>query len=504
MVEGRRLLMDSHDANWRQLALRYIPYIGNLYYGLRRLEIMGLGQKAGLILGPLLFAFILFFSNPQGLSWEGKAVAASTAWIASWWLTEAVPIPATSLLPIILFPLLGVAEAGKVTAEYGNQIIFLLIGGFFIAIAMEKWRLHTRIALLIVKAIGTSPRRIIAGFMAATAFMSAWITNTATAMMMVPVASAAISHAKADRNFGKALMLSVAYAASIGGVATLIGTPPNLIFAGVYRTFYGKEITFMEWASFGVPLAIFILVACWAYLVYVLHPQGTKGAGEEITDEAAKLGRITPQEKGVLGVFLLVAALWITRAMWNSHLPFITDSSIAIFGAILLFLLPAGNGTLLAWEDAAKLPWGVVILLGGGLAIAKGFTDSGLDGWVAQQLFFLKGMPVIVILLAVITLTVFLTEITSNTATATILLPVSASLASGLGIEPMGMMIATAVAASLAFMLPVATPPNAIVFGTGHITMKEMAHAGLWMNVFSIAIITIFIALRSGAMGGLF
>jgi len=453
-------------------------------------------RKAGLVLGPALFLLVLL-SDIEGLPWEAKAVAASTVWIACWWLTEAIPIPATSLLPIILFPLLGALEVGKVTAEYGNQIIFLLIGGFFIAIAMEKWRLHVRIALLIVKTIGTSPRKVIAGFMFATAFISAWISNTATAMMMVPIALAVIYHASKtgeDKNFNTAIMLSVAYAASIGGVATLVGTTPNLIFAGIYRTFYGNEITFVRWASFGFPLAILILAVCWAYLVYVAYPPKTGAMGEGIEDEIAKLGKITIEEKRVLAVFLLVASLWITRALWGRYLPLILDSSIAIFGAFLLFLIPSKKGeALLNWKDSLRLPWDVVILLGGGLAIAKGFTETGLDKWIAAKLLFLDGMPAIFIIASVVALTLFLTEITSNTATATIILPVTASLASPLGIEPLGLMVAAAMSSSLAFMLPVATPPNAIVFGTGYVTMPQMARTGLWMNLLCIVIITLFI-----------
>lgn len=455
-------------------------------------------QKAGLVLGPALFLLILL-SDIEGLPWEAKAVSASTVWIACWWLTEAVPIPATSLLPIILFPLLGALEVGKVTAEYGNQIIFLLIGGFFIAIAMEKWRLHVRIAFFIIKTIGTSPRKTIAGFMAATAFISAWISNTATAMMMVPIALAVIYHASKtgeDKNFNTAIMLSVAYAASIGGIATLVGTTPNLIFAGIYRTFYGNEITFVRWASFGFPLAVFILTVCWAYLVYIAYPPKARAMGEGIEDEIAKLGKITTEEKRVLAVFLLVASLWITRAIWGKYLPLILDSSIAIFGAFLLFLIPSKKGeALLNWKDSAKLPWDIVILLGSGLAIAKGFAETGLDKWIAAKLLFLEGMPAIFIIASVVALTLFLTEITSNTATATIILPITASLASALNIEPLGLMIAAAMSSSLAFMLPVATPPNAIVFGTGYVTMPQMARAGLWMNILCIAIITSFIAL---------
>lgn len=456
-------------------------------------------QKAGLVLGPILFLLILS-SNPEGMTYEARVVAASTAWIACWWLTEPMPIPATSLLPIVLFPLLGALDVSRVTAEYGNQIIFLLIGGFFIAIAMEKWNLHIRIALQIISAVGTSPRRTIAGFMLATAFLSAWISNTATAMMMIPIAMAVIyqaSRAGEDRNFNTAMMLAVAYAASIGGTASLIGTTPNLIFAGMYRTFYGTEITFLRWASFGAPLAIIILVVCWAYLVYVAYPPGKKIMVEGIEDEKTRLGSITLQEKRVLAVFFLVASLWTTRVLWSEYVPLVTDSSIAIFGAFLLFLIPSGKEeALLKWKDAAKLPWDVVLLLGGGLAIARGFMETGLDEWIAQQLLFLKGMPYLVVILSVVTLTIFLTELTSNTATATIILPVTASLAAALGMGTMGLMMAAAMASSLAFMLPVATPPNAIVFGTGYVSMTQMARAGLWMNFLCIGIISLFLTFR--------
>ncbi len=237
----------------------------------------------------------------------------------------------------------------------------------------------------------------------------------------------------------------------------------------------------MQWASFGFPLAFFILIVCWAYLVFIAYPPKIKALGNGIEEEIAKLGKITVQEKRVLAVFLLVASLWVTRALWGKYLPMITDSSIAIFGAFLLFLIPAGKEeALLKWNDALRLPWDVVLLLGGGLAIAKGFTETGLEAWIAQQLLFLKGMSVIFIILAVVALTIFLTEITSNTATATIIIPVTASLAAVLGMEPIGLMIAAAISSSLAFMLPVATPPNAIVFGTGFVTIPQMARAGLW------------------------
>jgi len=449
-------------------------------------------QRIGLLLGPALFLIVLAMPI-EGLPFPARSVAASTAWIVCWWMTEAIPIAATSLLPVVLFPALGILDAGAVTAEYGNQIIFLFIGGFLIAIAMEKWNLHLRIALAIIRRIGTSPRRIVGGFMVATAFVSAWISNSATAMMMVPVAAAVIAKASergGDERFNTALVLSVAYAASIGGVATLIGSPPNLILAGMATMLAGSEITFIQWASFGVPIAIILLALCWLYLVYIAFPLEGPAFSIDISDEIRRLGAITAEERRVLAVFFLAAALWISRVAWGPYLPMVTDSVIAIFGAILLFLIPAGdNKGLLVWEDAVRLPWGIVLLFGCGLAVARGFVATGLEVWIAGQLRFLAGLPALLILLAVILLVIFITEITSNTATATIFIPVAASLAIALGFDPLLLMTAVAVSASLAFMLPVATPPNAIVFASGRVTMQQMFRAGFWMNIAGILVL---------------
>jgi len=448
---------------------------------------------AGLMLGPVLFFSILYY---PGLPWEARAVAASVAWIATWWLTEAIPIPATSLLPVVLFPLLGVMEVGEVTAEYGNQIIFLFIGGFFIAIAMEKWGLHRRIALFIVGFMGTSLRRIVAGFMLATAFLSAWISNTATTMMMVPIATAVIrSREREDRNFNRLLVLAIAYSASIGGVATLIGTPPNLIFSGIYGQLFQEEITFVEWTAFALPLSLVLLFIAWAYLSYFACPPESRALGESIKEKAESLGRITGEERKVLGVFLLVALLWVTRVLWGDYLPLVKDSTVAIGGAVLLFLMPARGGNLLEWEDAKRVPWGIVLLFGGGLAIAKGFSSTGLDTWVAERLLFLEALPLGLILLGAAALVLFLTEITSNTATATIFLPIMASMAGALGVEPLGLMVAATMASSLAFMMPVATPPNAIVFGTGYVGIPQMARAGMGMNLISLSAIALYVYL---------
>jgi sodium-dependent dicarboxylate transporter 2/3/5 len=390
-------------------------------------------------------------------------------------------------------------DTGAVTAEYGNQIIFLFIGGFLIAITMEKWNLHTRIALLIIGLIGTSPRRIIAGFLVATAFISAWISNSATAMMMLPVALAVTLKMRGDAyesTFRTALMLSVAYGASIGGIATLIGSPPNMILAGMSRTITGSEITFLTWASFGVPIACILLVLCWIYLVYIAFPQKAEHAVISIAEEIRSLGPVSVEERRVLAVFFLVAFLWISRTFWGPYLPMVTDSVIAVFGAVTLFMVPAReNKRLLGWEDALHLPWNIVLLFGCGFAIAQGFVETGLGAWTADQLHFLAGVPPLLVLLAVIILVLFVTEITSNTATATIFIPITAVLASVSGIEPLFLMIPAAIASSLAFMLPVSTPPNAIVYGTGYVTMSQMIRAGFWMNCISIIVLMIAVPL---------
>lgn len=459
-------------------------------------------RAAGLICGPLLFIIILF-SGSGILPWEARVVAGGTLWIIAWWVTEAVPIAAASLLPIVIFPLFGAMETVTVTAEYGNPIVFLFIGGFLIAIAMEKWKVHTRIALRIISLIGTSPRRIIGGFLAATAFMSAWISNSATALMMLPVAAAVItrfsSAAQSNGDFRTALMLAVAYGASIGGIATLVGSPPNMIMAGMYSTLTGSGISFLAWSAFAAPIAGIMLLLAWIYLVFVAFPQIRSGETAGIGDQIREIGPISKEERRVLGVFVLTAMLWITRVLWGPFLPMVTDAGIAVFGAVLLFLLPSGSGgRILIWEDAVRLPWSIVLLFGCGFAIAKGFVDTGLEAWIAGRLNLLTGVDPLVLLFLVIGLILFLTEFTSNTATATIFMPVAAALAAASGSNPLPLMAAAAIASSLAFMLPVGTPPNAIVYGSGYVTMPQMIRAGFWMNLISIAVLMICIPLFLG------
>lgn len=470
-------------------------------------------QKIGLVLGPLAFLLILLFFNPEDLSSEGVAIAASTVWIAIWWITEAIPIPVTSLLPLVLFPLSGGLEASDTASAYGSETIFLFMGGFMIALAMEKWNLHRRMALTIIAVIGTNTDRIILGFMVATGFLSMWISNTATAMMMVPIGLAIIyqfSDALKDDptidtrpenfSFGKALMLGIAYSASLGGMATLIGTPPNTLLAGAIDEMYGIKLSFAKWMMFGVPLAWTFLLIAWFYLVKIALPTKVKqipGGRKVIDDQRTELGRASREEKLVLLVFTLAAFSWITRSFFlNNFLPGLTDGVIAIFFAALLFVIPAKNKPgdhLLDWDTAVKLPWGILLLFGGGLAIAAGFVDSGLSEWLGSQLSGLQGANLFVVILLVAALVIFLTEVTSNTATASMMFPIMAALALALGVHPYALMIAAAIAASSAFMLPVATPPNAVVFGSGYLRIPDMVKVGFALSILGIVIVTIAI-----------
>lgn len=466
-------------------------------------------QMIGLVLGPTLFLAIMAIATPTGMTPEAKAVLASTLWIATWWITEAIPIPATSLLPIILFPLTGALETKAVTAAYGNDTIFLFLGGFLIALAMERWNLHKRIALSIISVIGTSTERIVLGFMVSTGFLSMWISNTATAMMMVPIGTAIIyqvSEAFArehnriikqqDFKFGKAMMLGIAYSASIGGLGTLIGTPPNTILAAVVDEMYGVKISFATWMLFGVPLVVILLSLAWLYLVKVAFKMETKqlpGGSKLIEEQKEELGRATYEEKMVFAVFITAAFLWISRSfLINKWLPAVDDTIIAIFAAAVLFLIPSRNSRgkfLLDWEVTKQLPWGILLLFGGGLAIAAGFKETGLADWIGEQLTVMQGVHFVLILAVVTALVIFLTEITSNTATATMILPIMAALATAMNVHPYSLMIPAAIAASCAFMLPVATPPNAVVFAANYLKMTDMAKAGFWINIVSVIII---------------
>lgn len=469
-------------------------------------------QLVGLILGPLLFLLTILFFEPAGLSADGQRVLAVTLWIATWWMTEAIPIPATSLMPLILLPITGAMEGSDVASSYGNDIIFLFLGGFFIATAMEKWDLHKRIALFIISVIGTSTQRILLGFMLATGFLSMWVSNTAAVMMMIPMAlaitaqvAAALKDEEHKRDlpkFEKSLLFGVGYAGTIGGLGTLIGTPPNIILAAQLDTIFGITIGFGTWMLFAVPVVLILLFFTWFYLGRINFKTSIKtlpGGKELIASERQKLGKTSFEEKVVGAVFLFAAFMWITREFfWAGddplivQLPGISDGMIAIIATMLLFLIPAKAATrILDWSDSKDIPWGVLLLFGGGLAIAAGFQSSGLSTWIGDQLTILDGLHMLLIIGGATLLIMMLTEITSNTATATMILPVVGALAVAIDIHPFALMIPCAMAANCAFMLPVGTPPNAIIFGTGKLKIIEMVKAGFWLNVFATILIVL-------------
>ncbi len=464
-------------------------------------------SRIGLYLGPLSFLAILFLDF-QGLSPAGKAVMAGTAWIAIWWITEPIPIAATSLLPVVLFPLSGALDIKETTTTYYSPMIMLFMGGFIIALAMEKWNLHQRIALTIIKVIGTNSRKIILGFMIATMFLSMWISNTATALMMLPIA-VAIAKKIGDlqsgnknedlEKFHKALMLSIAYAASIGGMATLIGTPTNAIFSAMALELYGQEITFAEWFGLGLPISIICLFLSWLYLTRIVFRSTISNVGaakHEVKKQLSALGEMTFEEKMVLLVFIITATAWILRSfVLTKFIPGINDTIIAISGALLLFILPSSSKSekLMDWKTARKLPWGILLLFGGGLAIAAAFKSTGLADWLGNHLSAFDQLHFVLVLILVIVMVNYFTEITSNVATASVLLPILASLSHTIGVHPFGLMVGASLAASCAFMLPVATPPNAIAYSSGYLTMNNMVKTGFWLNLITTTVLFFFI-----------
>ena len=462
-------------------------------------------KTIGLLGGPVCFVLVLLLVHPQDMSEEARRVLAGTLWIAIWWITEAIPIAATSLLPLVLFPLTGALDIKSTASSFGHPYVFLYAGGFIVAIAIERWNLHRRIALNIINLIGTDIKSIILGFMVATAFLSMWISNTATSVMMLPIGTAIVTQLKDNPQtkknetliFGKALMLAIAYSASIGGMATLIGTPPNLVLAGVVQENYGIEITFAQWIVFGLPLSALLLFICWQYLVrfaFTFEQKTFPGGRTEIKKHLHQLGTMSFEEKSVLTVFILTALAWISRSfLLQRILPDIDDTIIAISGALILFVLPAKaeKRPIINWEEAVTLPWGVLFLFGGGLAIAEGFQTTGLATWIGRQMTLVQGINIMLLILILIAAVNFLTEITSNLATTAMILPILASMAVTLNVHPYVLLAGATVAASCAFMLPVATPPNAVVFGSGYLTIPDMVRAGIWMNVLSIILLTL-------------
>ena len=473
-------------------------------------------QQIGLILGPLVFVSITVSPTPTGLTTAGQIVAGAGAWMAIWWVSEAIPIPVTALLPLFVFPITGAVEPVEASAPYANRLVFLFLGGFLLAVAIERWELHRRIALLIISVVGTSPNQLILGFMLATAFLSMWVSNTATAMMMTPIGLAVVHQTAnlverseidiptepGEFRFGMTLMLSIAYAASIGGVGTLIGSPPNIIFAGFVESTYGQNISFAQWMLFGVPISITGIGICWLYLTRgVLKDDVLSLPGDTsvIQDRRDALGPMGVPEKLTLVVFGVVAVGWLTRrTLIEPYVPFIDDAAIAILGAVALFVIPVRNTDgeltfLLDWTTGVSIPWGVILLFGGGLSLANAVEISGLAEWIGTQLYVIEGLSLLWIVLIIALLSVFLTEVTSNTAMTAMFMPILGALAIALAIHPFLLMVTATAVASLAFMLPVATPPNAVVFGSGYLRIPQMAKVGFLLNLVGTLIVVVFV-----------
>ncbi len=470
------------------------------------------------VAAPALFVYLLFFTNLEPGNPAVSATLAVAVLMAAWWITEIIPLAVTSLLPVVLFPLLGIMDGKDVSATYFNHVIFLFIGGFLVALAMQRWNLHRRIALKLLIFAGASPGRILLGFMLATAFLSMWISNTATAMMMIPILVSVISKLeesldkKSVSKYSIGLLLGVAYSASVGGIATLVGTPPNLSFARIFQIMFPEapEVSFASWFLFAAPLSITFFVIVWVYLMILFRPE--KGVwmqdGKEIFRKQYKeLGHVTFEERIIFIDFILLAILWLFRSDlqfgnfvipgWSnlfSHPEYINDGTVAILMSGLLFFIPSKKdkgSRLMTWKTAAKIPWNIVLLFGGGFALASGFKESGLSTWFGEQLSWVVNYhPIFIIFIIALSMT-FLTELTSNTATTEMLLPILAGLSLSTGMHPLLFMLPATLSASMAFMLPVATPPNAIVFGSDRIRVADMARAGIWLNLIGAVLVTL-------------
>ncbi len=490
-----------------------------------------MGQKIGLALGPILFFAILFLTDLDSGNPAAGCMAAVATLMAIWWISEAIPLWATALLPMFLFPLLGILEGKTIAPVYVNSTIFLFLGGFMIALTMERWGLHRRIALIIIRAIGGGPSRIVLGFMAAAAFLSMWISNTATAIMMMPIGLAIVTQMESrfgreeSHRFTVGLMLGIAYACSIGGIATLVGTPPNLSFARIFEiTFPNAEpIAFGTWFVMGLPLSIAMLLIVWFLITKVIFRASSNlRVDRDIVDrEYEALGRASFEERAVFIVFVMTAALWVFRNPlnlglvtvpgWSSLLPFprfIDDGTVALFMALTLFFIPArgrdsDGPSVMSAKVVGRLPWNIVLLFGGGFALAKGFQVTGLASIVGGKFAGLEGMPTFPMILIVCTVLTFLTELTSNTATTEMVLPILASVSVAMKVHPLLLMIPATLSASFAFMMPVATPPNAIIFGSGRVRIAEMARAGLLINLIGVLVIAIFFYFLGSAVFGI-
>lgn len=462
-----------------------------------------MSRRFNIILGPSLFFIFYFLIHPfDGMNSQSHAIFCSVLWIATWWITEAIPIPVTSLLPLVLFPLTGGLDLKLTASSYGDKIIYFYMAGFFLAIAMEKWNLHKRIALNIINVVGYNKKSMVLGFMIATAFLSMWLSNTSTSIMMLPIGIAIISQVSFKKNilnsnFGKVLMLGIAYSASIGGFATIYGTPPNLILLSNIEEYFNLSIDFFSWFIMAFPLSCILLFICWYYLVNFSFDLSSLSnvSKKTISSKIKELGKIKYEEKAVLLIFIVFILGLLSKQFISEFIPQIDDTIIAISIAIFLFLIKSSDGenNLIEWSDGVKLPWGIILLFGGGLSIATAMKSSGLALWIGELAYNIDSLDLILIVLIIVMIVNFLTEITSNLATVSMLLPILASISISLGIHPYIIMVSATIAASCAFMLPVATPPNAVVFGSGYLKMTDMVKTGLVMNIISIVIVSLYV-----------
>jgi sodium-dependent dicarboxylate transporter 2/3/5 len=456
-----------------------------------------------MLAGPALFVLVWFF-DPFTLGPSANKVLAVAVWMITWWITEAIPMPAVALMPLVLFPLFGIAKISEAALPYANEVVFLFMGGFMIGLGIEKWNLHRRIALSIVRLTGTGGNGIILGFILSTGFISMWLSNTATTMMMYPIAASVITVVFAQqrdsvgaRNFALCIMLAIAYASNFGGVGTIIGTPPNVAYVSFISKRFGYDIPFFNWMLVSLPVAILLLISLYFVLIR-MFPNRLVANGEMsnlIRDELKALGPITTPEKRVLTIFVLTAFLWIFRDLINKIEIFrLDDNMIAVFGALLMFIVPAGSERepsekILSWQDTSKMAWGILLLFGGGITLAAALEKAGLIGMLGNWLAGFSGSSMLLLILVIATLSIFISEVMSNVAQVIVFAPVVTGIAAAIGADPLALGIPMTLAASCASMMPMGTPPNAIVFSSGYIKLKDMIKAGLVMNLISIVLI---------------
>lgn len=469
-------------------------------------------QFVGLFLGPLLFLLILFFLPLPGLSDGGRSVLAITAWIAVWWILESIPLGITSLMPLVLLPVMGAVGEGVAAASYGNPLIFLFIGGFALALALERWNLHERIAITIISAVGTSTPGLVLGFMLATGLISMWVSNMATVMLMLPIGTAIIAKVvtlmkednvyskEEEMKFTKSIIFAIGFGGTIGGSATLIGTPTNLVLAGLSKELLGFEISFAQFFLFAFPLTALLMLFSIFYITKIAYPMKVKkikNGRQFVSDRKKELGKMSYEEKVVLSIFFLTGFMWMTRTfLWSDIIPGLSDTMIAMVAAVLLHIIPSSNrpGERILGKDSLKnMPWDVLLLVGGGLALAAGFNGTDLASWIGSQLLLLDGATYLVILGVTTLLGIGMTQMTPNTATVTILVPITAALALAMNVHPLPLMTAVAMGAGFAFMLPIGTPSNAIIFATGKITMMDMLRKGTGLTVLAFVLIVLFV-----------